>query len=267
MPTRARFIPVLTALFLIACSGQEKSFKTAFEEEPVADLYNTAMASMEAGEYEEAAKSFYDVERQHPYSKWAARAQVMAAYANYKGENYDAAIEAADRFLKLHPGHEEAPYALYLKALSYYDRISDVQRDQKMTRRAQKHLKEVVKRYPDTDYARDAKMKLDLTRDHLAGKHMAIGRYYLNQQQFLAAVNRFKTVVEDYQTTTHTPEALYRLVEAYASLGLLKEARRTAAVLGYNYPESEWFELSYWILEGGQIRPGDGSRSWLGLPF
>ena len=252
------------ALFLGACAEDEEGYV----ERPVEELYNTAMDELLDESYTDAARGFDEVERQHPYSVWATRAQIMAAYSYYRNNDYDESIISAGRFIKLHPGHRDVAYAYYLKAVSYYEQISDVGRDQKMTALALQSLEELVRRFPDTSYARDARLKIDLTRDHLAGKEMDIGRYYLRQQQYLAAINRFRTVIEQFQTSTHTPEALHRLVESYMALGLTGEAQRTAAVLGYNFPESPWYADSYQLVEGVEIRrePGqdEGSFwSWL----
>jgi outer membrane protein assembly factor BamD len=243
---------VLCAGLLAGCSGDKAP---EYVELPVADLYNNGVDALEAGEYEEAARAFDEVERQHPYSKWASKAQLMSAYAYYEATKFDEAIIALDRFIQLHPGNPDTPYAYYLKALSYYEQISDVGRDQKMTLFAMQSLQEVITRFPNTTYARDARLKIDLTRDHLAGKEMEVGRWYLRQKQYLAAVNRFRTVVETYQQTTHVPEALYRLVEAYTMLGLKGEAKKAAAVLGHNYPGSEWYQDAYEIAELGSTDP------------
>jgi len=226
-----------------------------YTELPVEQIYNEAMNALQAEEYVAAAKKFDEVERQHPYSTWATKAQLMAAYSYYQNNDYDDAIVALDRFIQLHPSNKDVPYAYYLKGLSYYEQISDVTRDQKMTDLARETLSILVARYPGSKYSRDAKVKLDLTYDHLAGKEMEIGRYYLNQRHYLAAINRFKTVIDDYQTTTHTPEALYRMVEAYWALGIRDEASKIAAVLGYNFPGSEWYMDSYQLVEGKLIRP------------
>jgi len=217
-------------------------------ERPVEELYNAAAAALDNEEYEEATRLFEEVERQHPYSQWATKAQLMAAYAAYEGDNYDDAILALDRFIELHPGSEDIDYAYYLKALSYYEQISDVARDQGITQQALESFNTLIQRFPNSKYARDSKLKMDLTRDHLAGKEMEIGRYYLNRGEVNAAINRFRTVVKDYQTTTHVPEALHRLVECYLILGLHTEAARVAAVLGHNYPGSKWYEDSYKII-------------------
>ena len=175
----------------------------------------------------------------------------MSAYAFYEANDYDEAIAAAQRFIELHPGNADVPYAYYLVGISYYEQISDVGRDQKMTEQALAAFDELVRRFPDSKYARDAELKADLTRDHLAGKEMSIGRYYLRRGQYVAAINRFRNVVERYQTTTHVPEALHRLTEAYLALGLDEEAQKNAAVLGYNFPSSEWYQDSYALLNGG----------------
>jgi outer membrane protein assembly factor BamD len=242
-----RFAATALFLSLAACGGGDKG---AYVERPVDDLYNKAMDDMAAQNYKEAAKTFDDVESQHPYSVWATKSQVMAAYALYEDGEYDRVIIAADRFIRLHPGNRDAAYAYYLKAISYYIQITDVGRDQRITMQAADALQDVINRFPDTKYARDAKLKLDFTRDHLAGKEMSIGRYYLERGQYLAAMNRFKRVISDYQTTTDVPEALERLVECDLALGLNEEAKRNAAVLGYNYPGSRWYKDAYALVTG-----------------
>ena len=223
---------------------------------------------MEEGDFAAAAKAFEEVERQHPYSQWATRGQMMAAYAYYEASQYDEAVAAADRYIELHPGNEDVPYAYYLKGMCYYEQISDVGRDQEMTRRSLESFDELIRRFPESDYARDARLKVDLADDHLAGKDMEIGRYYQDRQQYVAAINRFRTVVEDYQTTTHVPEALMRITECYLALGVREEAQAAAAVLGYNYPSSPWYERAYALLEGQNLQPATASSgSWLGNLF
>jgi outer membrane protein assembly factor BamD len=244
------------AVTLAACAEDEKQYV----ERPVELLYNDAKNQLDAGEYKAAAETFDEVDRQHPYSVWATKAQLMSAYSYYLDNKYDDAIIGLDRFIQLHPSNSSVAYAHYLKALSYYEQISDVGRDQKMTELALKFLSEVVTRFPTTQYARDARLKIDLTRDHLAGKEMEIGRYYHNQGQFLAAINRFKVVVDKYQTTTHVPEALHRLTEAYLSLGLSEQASKTAAILGHNFPGSEWYVDSYEIVEQKPVRPQEEKK-------
>jgi outer membrane protein assembly factor BamD len=223
--------------------------KDVYRERPVEDLYNEGMNYLAEDDYDKAAKAFDEVDRQHPYSVWATKAQLMAAYAHYQHNRFDDAIIALDRFIQLHPSHKDVAYAYYLKALSYYEQIADVGRDQKATENAMKSLQEVVDRFPNSKYARDAKLKVDLARDHLAGKEMAVGRWYERQQQYLAAINRYRLVVDNYQTTTHVPEALHRLTECYEILGLKDEAARTASILGYNYPGSEWYSDSYRLVK------------------
>ena len=251
-------------LMLSACSlfggGEDEP---QYVERRVEDLYNAAMDAMLIGDNFEAARLFDEVERQHPYSTWAAKAQLMAAFANYQSNRYDETINALDRFIQLHPGHKDIAYAYYLRAISYYEQISDVGRDQKMTRLALQALEDVVRRFPESRYSRDASLKLDLARDHLAGKHMEIGRFYLSQNEQLAAINRFRTVIKDYQTTTHVPEAMHRLVEAYLVLGVTDEAQATAAVLGHNYPGSAWYADSYMLLTGIDLRPEEYQDSWI----
>ena len=239
-------------LSLAACGDDEEkeAKEAAAKNAPVEKLYATAMDSYNQHHFKQAIDDFEEVERQHPYSEWAPRAEIMAAYAGYRGGQFDDSIAILDRFVKLHPTHKDTPYAYYLKALCYYTQITDVGRDQKMTEDAREALREVVTRFPDSDYAQDAKLKLDLTDDHLAGKEMEVGRYYLRQQEYLAAINRFKFVVDHYQTTSHVPEALHRLVEAYLKLGVVPEAKKYAAVLGYNFPGSDWYRYSYEMLQG-----------------
>jgi len=245
---------------LIGCAEK----KEEYVEKPVEELYNSAMDLMDKGEYQRAAKQFDEVDRQHPYSAWATKAQLMSAYALYERNKYDDALPALDRFIQLHPGNKDAGYAYYIKALCYYEQITDVGRDQKMTEQALKGLQEVVDRFPSTVYARDARLKIDLARDHMAGKEMAIGRYYLESKQYLAAVNRFKLVTEQYQTTSHVPEALHRMVEIYTILGLDAEAQRAAAVLGHNFPGTDWYQDSYAIAAKGDYDPSKRreERSW-----
>ena len=249
--TRAQRIDVLilgaiVAVALGACGTKEPEYV----ERPVHDIYNQAVDSLDAGNFKQAGRLFDEVERQHPYSAWSTKAQIMAAFASYQANDYDQAVIALDRFIQLHPGNRDVAYAYYLRALSYYERISDVKRDQLVTQRAMDSLQEIMRRFPDSRFARDAKLKYDLTRDHLAGKEMEIGRYYLRLGHHLAAINRFRRVIDEYQTTTHVPEALHRLVESYTALGILDEARKAAAVLGHNFPGSEWYIDSYALATG-----------------
>lgn len=250
---------------LAACADK----KDDYVERPVEELYNEAMDLIDKNEYLKASQSFEEVERQHPYSVWATKAQLMSAYALYERNKYDDALVAIDRFIQLHPGNKDVAYAYYLKGLCYYEQITDVSRDQKMTENALKSLQEVVDRFPASSYARDAKLKVDLARDHLAGKEMAVARYYQRRNQWLAALNRYKVVIEQFQTTTHVPEALHRQVEIYLTLGLTDEAKRTAAVLGHNFPGSEWYEDTFSMIQSGKsataaAKAGEKS-GWFGL--
>ncbi len=255
-----RAVLCLVVLTLSAC---ETTDEPEFVERPVEDLYNEAMDLLFSGFYHGAARAFDEVERQHPYSVWATKAQIMSAYAQYEDNAYDEAIIAAKRFIDLHPGSDDAPYAYYLVSLCYYEQISDVGRDQEMTALALESLDAVVRRFPTTAYARDAKLKIDLTRDHLAGKEMAVGRYYQSRGQYVAAINRFRNVIESYQTTTHVPEALHRLTESYLALGVTEEAQTAAAVLGHNYPGNEWYQDSYGLLTGQNLQPSEDEESWI----
>ncbi len=254
-PRRLLTVVGLSAALLAAgCSSDDEP---AYVERPPEAIYNEALVELEGENFTLAAQFFDEVERQHPYSQWATRAQLMAAFAHYQATEYEDAILALDRFLALHPGNESSAYAYYLRALCYYERITDVERDQLITEQARDALQEVVRRYPNTDYARDAALKLDLTLDQLAGKEMTIGRWYLRQGHYNAAINRFRAVVQRYQTTTHVPEALHRLTEAYLAIGLPQEARANAAVLGHNYPGTDWYLDSYALLVDEGVRPPD----------
>lgn len=220
------------------------------EMTPPEVLYNQALDLLiKDQEYTRAIKAFDEIDRYYPYSRWAVRAQIMLAFTHYMKKQYDDSIMVLDRFIQLYPGNRYTPYAYYLKALCYYDQISDVRRDQKMTELALEALEEVRKRFPKSDYARDAAVKIELARDHLAGKEMTVGRFYLHQNAHLAAMNRFITVVKKYQTTDHVQEALYRLTETYLILGLNEEAQKSAAVLGYNYPSSRWYKKAYELMK------------------
>ena len=262
IPPVLRSVSVCVALVaaLVGCASEEPEIP----DQPAEVLYNSALGTLEDGRAQQAAKLFEEVERQHPYSSWATQALVMAAYSYYLMDDYDSAIPALENFIQLHPGNRNAAYAYYLRALCFYEQIADVTRDQGNTEQAQTALSDVIARFPNTPYARDASVKLDLVRDHLAGKEMEIGRYYLKRDMFLAAINRFRTVVEKYQTTSHVPEALHRLVEAYLSLGIVDEAQAAAAVLGYNYPGSDWYQDSYALLAQRSLQPeAPKEGSWL----
>jgi outer membrane protein assembly factor BamD len=238
-------IAAIAVVPLTACAtGKGKGADTAYVARDVSSLYSAAKRSLDSRDYEQAAKLFDEVERQHPYSVWARRAQLMSAFSYYLGRKYNDAISSAQRFVTIHPGNAEAPYAHYLIAMSYYNQIEDVTRDQAITQQASDAFGELIRRYPQSRYAADARLKLDLINDHLAGKEMEIGRFYQRSANWLAATYRFRSVVDKYQTTSHTPEALERLVECYFALGVPEEAKKAAAVLGRNYPDSYWYRQS-----------------------
>jgi outer membrane protein assembly factor BamD len=247
---------------LAGCAHGGKKADTAYVARDVSSLYTAAKRTMDNGDYEQAAKLFDEVERQHPYSVWARRAQLMSAFSYYLGHKYTDAINSAQRFVTIHPGNDEAPYAQYLIGMSYYQQIDSVTRDQTTTTQASDAFGELIRRYPESRYAADARIKLDLIKDHLAGKEMEIGRFYQRSGQRLAATYRFRTVVDTYQTTTHAPEALERLVECYLALGIPEEAQKAGAVLGRNYPESYWYRQSLKLLgqENRQTQRRTASR-------
>jgi outer membrane protein assembly factor BamD len=250
--------PIAAALMLAcvlplaACAaggGKRTRADQLYVARDVNTLYTLALRRLNQGNYAVAAAVFDEVERQHPYSIWARRAQLMSAFSYYAAKDHTKSIESARRFLSIHPGNKDAPYAHYLIALNHYEQIKDVRRDQSTTRQALETLGELIRRYPDTRYAADARLKIDLVRDHLAGKEMEIGRFYQRRALWLASVSRFRTVVDEYQTTTHTPEALMRLTESYLALGIPEEARKAAAVLGANYPSSKWYQRAYSLVQ------------------
>jgi outer membrane protein assembly factor BamD len=222
---------------------------TRYVARDVNTLYAAAKDKLDAKQYQVAAALFDEVERQHPYSPWARRAQLMSAFSYYMAQKYNESIQSSRRFLSIHPGNKDAPYAYYLVALSYYEQISDVTRDQKISEQALAALGEVQRRFPNSRYAADSTLKMDLVRDHLAGKEMEIGRFYQRRALWLASSLRFREVVDKYDTTTHAPEALYRLTESYLAMGVPEEAKKAAAVLGANYPGSEWYQRAYDLMQ------------------
>ena len=244
-----RPIALLIAAALIAplagCATSKNKADTRYVARDVDTLYNAAKERLDRGQYKVAAQLFDEVERQHPYSVWARRSQLMSSFAYYLARSYPESVQSAQRFLSIHPGNKDAPYALYLIGMDYYEQIQDVTRDQKITQQALDSMGELIRRYPDTRYAADARVKTDLIRDHLAGKEMEIGRFYQRRNDWLASVIRFRKVVDDYDTTSHAPEALMRLTESYLALGVPEEARKAAAVLGANYPGTKWYERAY----------------------
>jgi outer membrane protein assembly factor BamD len=268
-------LTMLALLPLLAGCGGSKSdtaASTSGPPAPVEDLYNNGIDALNAQRYASANDQFNLVEQNYPYSSWAVNAQLMQGYTQYLQNHYTEALGTLERFIQLHPTHRDIAYAYYLRALCYYEQIADIERDQKGTQLAMNALQDVVNRFPDSSYARDARLKIDLCRDHLAGKEMEIGRWYEKQHLYEAAIGRFQRVVDDYQTTNHVPEALHRLTEIYLILGLRTEAKRTAAVLGYNYPGSPWYEDSYnQLFDDGLVtqpgaprapEPGFFSRMW-----
>jgi len=250
---RSYAAPLIAAAIILPATGcarnKGKVGDTEYVARDVNTLYSLAKKRLDQGNYVLAAKLFDEVERQHPYSVWARRAQLMSSFSYYMAQSYPEAVSSSRRFLTIHPGNKDAAYANYLIAMSYYQQIEDVNRDQKITQQASDSFGELMRRYPGSRYAADARLKLDLINDHLAGKEMEVGRFYQRQGNWLAATLRFRTVAEKFQTTSHTPEALERLVECYLALGIPEEARKSAAVLGANYPGNEWYKRSYNLIQ------------------
>jgi len=267
---------------LTACGGSYKKYVPFMGEDDVTsakqvagkevatdptdqELYDEALEYLDKARFSKSIETFHEIERLYPFSKFAIKANVMTAYSHYKAGDYDDAIIVIDRFTRVNPGNKDIAYMYYLKALSYYERITDIKRDQEVTKLALTSLNEVINRFPDSDYSRDAKVKLDLVRDHLAGKEMEIGRFYLKNKKYIAAVNRFQVVVDNFQTTSHIEEALYRLTESYLSLGLQDDAKKTASILGHNYPASKWYKYAYRLVAEGKNAPKSVDGSWFGL--
>ncbi|MBU1345650.1 MAG: outer membrane protein assembly factor BamD [Alphaproteobacteria bacterium] len=256
-------------LTLAACGGGNKRPRLAYEERPVELLYNTGYERLQRNRWSDAVDYFQEVERQHPYSEWSRRAILMQIYAYYQNGDYQESIAASDRFIQLFPGSPSAAYAFYMRATCHFEQIVDVGRDQAQAEQALTGLRDVARRYPGSSYATDATVKIDMVNDQLAGKEMNIGRYYQRANQPLAAIGRYKAVIDNeaFQRTSHTPEALYRLVEVYLTLGLKDEAMRNGSVLGYNYPGSPWYSEAYALLtEQGQrpdAAPTGERESWL----
>ncbi|MGY3533737.1 MULTISPECIES: outer membrane protein assembly factor BamD [Bradyrhizobium] len=239
-----------------------------FVDEPADKLYNEGLYMMnEKKDLKAASKKFEEVDRQHPYSDWARKSLLMSAYSYYQAGDYDSCIGSATRYVTLHPGSPDAAYAQYLIAASHFDQIPDISRDQSRTEKAIAALEEVVRKYPTSEYATQAKVKIQAARDQLAGKEMAVGRYYIEKRDFTAAINRFKTVVTQYQTTRHVEEALYRLTEAYMAIGIAGEAQTAAAVLGHNFPDSRWYKDAYNLVKSGGLEPSENQGSWISRTF
>jgi outer membrane protein assembly factor BamD len=273
---RARISPALRqALLVVAlvaaaaplagCAGKDE---VQIPDDPADKLYNEGLYLLnQRKEFKDAAKKFEEVDRQHPYSDWARKALIMQAYAYYEAREYDDSISAATRYVTLHPGSPDAAYAQFLIASSYFDVIPDITRDQARTEKAIASLEEVIRKYPESEYANAAKKKIEMARDQLAGREMMVGRYYLERKDFTGAINRFKLVVTQYQTTRHVEEALMRLTESYMALGIVPEAQTAAAVLGHNFPDSRWYQDAYNLVKGGGVEPSENRDSWISKLF
>jgi outer membrane protein assembly factor BamD len=270
---RLRALTGILALALIAapllgCSNIFNKDDEYVADQPADKMYNEGLFLLNnKQDYEGAAKKFDQVERQNPYSEWARKSLLMSAYTYYQAKKYDDCITSAKRYVTLHPGSPDAAYAQYLIASSYYDEILDVNHDQARADKAVNALQEVVRKYPDTEYANNAKKKIEMARDQLAGKEMEIGRFYLKRRDFTGAINRFKVVVTQYQTTREVEEALERLTEAYVSLGILDEAQTAAAVLGHNFPDSPWYKDAYKLVKSAGAEPTENKESWISRAF
>jgi len=256
------------ALIAVAFAACATDKDLTIPDEPADKLYNEGLYLLQQKkDFKEAAKKFEEVDRQHPYSDWARKALLMQAYSYYEAKEYDDTIVAAKRYVSMHPGSQDAAYAQYLIGSSYYEVIPDVTRDQARTEQAMRELEQVIRRYPNTEYAGSARKKLDVARDQLAGKEMMIGRFYLNKKDFSGAINRFKLVVTQYQTTRHVEEALMRLTESYMALGIVQEAQTAAAVLGHNFPDSPWYQNAYKLVQSGGLEPAENKQSWISKLF
>jgi outer membrane protein assembly factor BamD len=264
-----RSFPCLVACALLAglLAGCADDKNAVAPDEPADKLYNEGLTLLNQKEFVDSAKKFEEVDRQHPYSDWGRKSLLMAAFAYYEGGKYDDTITTAKRYVTLHPGSADAAYAQYLMASAYFDQIPDVSRDQARTEKAMQVLAEVARKYPDTEYAESAKKKIEVARDQLAGKEMTIGRFYLEKRNFIGAINRFKAVVTQYQTTRHVEEALMRLTECYMALGIVNEAQTAAAVLGHNFPSSPWYQDAYKLVQTGGAEPRENKDSWISKAF
>ena len=258
----------LVAILLAACATSNKGTADAYaDDQPAGTLYNQGLAYLNTGKLKEAIDSFNEVDRQHPYSEWAQKALLMSAFTSYRRAAYDDTIQSAKRYVSLYPGSSDAPYAQYLIGSSYFQQIPDVTRDQDATRKAMASLNDIITHYPTSEYSDDARQKIIVAKDQLAGKEMQVGRYYLEQRNYLAAIGRFQVVVTDYQDTRHVEEALERLTEANLSLGLASEAQTAAAILGHNFPDSPWYKDAYTLVRGGGLEPYEDQGSWISKAF
>ena len=264
---------VAAAVPLAGCSGAPswnlfgQQDTANLPDEPAEKLYNEGLALQNRRNWRQAALKFMEIDRTHPYTEWAKRALVMAAYSYYEAQDYDETINQARRFLQLHPGAPDAAYAQYLMGAAQYDQIPDVNRDQGRTERALVVLEEITRKWPQSEYATAARRKIEVARDQLAGREMMVGRYYLERRQFPGAINRFRTVVSQFQTTRHVEEALARLVESYMALGIVNEAQTAAAVLGHNFPDSQWYKDSYRLVSSQGLEPREDTGSWISRAF
>ena len=248
---------------LVGCSNTAEVGSDEIENYSAKQIFDRAEFEMARSKPMDAIAFFSDVERLYPYSEWAKRSVIMQAFANHKAKQYEEARDAAERYIEYYPSDEDSAYAQYIIALSYYDQIEDVGRDQQVTAKALEAFKTLMVNYPNSEYVKAAELKFDLAFDHLAGKEMEVGRYYLKRQQFPAAINRFRIVVEDYQTSSYTAEALHRLVEAYLSMGLVEEAQSAGAILGYNYQATAWYQRTYSLLKNENLSPAAKGTGWL----
>lgn len=246
---------------------KKKDEAVIYSTDPADKLYNQGLYYLNEGDYKKAADKFKEVDQQHPYTEWARKASIMEVFAKYKQGEYTESANAAKRYVSLHPASEDAAYAQYLLGMSYYNQIQDVSRDQKNTRDALAALEEVVRRWPESEYAQPAQDRVQIARDQLAGKEMEIGRFYLNKRNYIGAVNRFKTVITQHQTTRHVEEALARVAEAYLALGIVGEAQTAAAILGHNYPQSQWYKDTYALIQSKGLQPREDQGSWISKAF
>jgi outer membrane protein assembly factor BamD len=258
----------MLVLPLVSCAGWEddKTYKSVAQD-PADLLYNQGLVALKNGDYSKAAKRFDMLDRSYPGTEWSRKGVLMNAFANYKGSSYDDAISASQRYMTLYPTSPDAAYAAYIYASSNYAQIPDVTRDQERTTKALAAFEEIVKRWPKSEYADDSKFKIQVTKDQLAGKEMEIGRFYLKQNNYAAATNRFKIVVAQYQQTRHIEEALSRLAECYMSLGVSTEAQTAAAILGHNYPDSQWYKDAYTLVKSNGLEPREDEGSWISKAF
>ena len=255
------------ALPIAGCSYFNEAKDDVGPDEPADKLYSEGLSGLNSGDYDAAKKKFSEVDRQHPYTDWGRKSVLMTTYASYRSGKYEDAIASGNRYVQLHPTSPDAAYAQYLVGMSYYNQVPDVSRDQERTRKAVEVFEELARRWPQSEYAETAKRRISVARDQLAGKEMQVGRYYLSRRDYTGAINRFRVVVSQYQQTRHVEEALHRLVEAYMALGITGEAQTAAAILGHNYPDSEWYKSSFALLNTGGLKPQENSGSWISRAF